>query len=121
MGRPPDSPLAFSGTTLFLADFLIHKLSLPNSLLPQVLVCWGFPGGASGKESALSMQEMQDTWGQSLSRDRSPGVGNGNQLQDSYLENSTDSAGGDTIEQHMHAWFFGYFLRLQVDKRCPSM
>lgn len=49
------------------------------------------------------------------------GVGNGNQLQDSYLENSTDSAGGDTIEQHMHAWFFGYFLRLQVDKRCPSM
>ena len=36
------------------------------------------------------MQEMQDTWVQILSQERSPGEGNGNPLLYSYLEYSMD-------------------------------
>ena len=38
----------------------------------------------------LSMQETQETWVRSLGQEDSPGGGNGNSLQYSCLENSTD-------------------------------
>ena len=47
---------------------------------------WGFPGGASGKESACQSRRFKrrgfDSW-----RGRSPGGGHGNPLQYSCLEN----------------------------------
>ena len=50
---------------------------------------WGFPGGASSKNSPASTGGTGEVgvnpgWG------RSPGGGNGNQLQDSCLENLMD-------------------------------
>ena len=49
----------------------------------------GFPGGTSGKESACQCKRTRDTV--SIPRlGRSPGVGNGNPLHYSCLENSMD-------------------------------
>ena len=50
---------------------------------------WGFPGGASGKEFTCQCRDIRDVVsipGSGIS----PGVGNGNPLQYSYLENSMD-------------------------------
>ena len=54
-----------------------------------VYLVLGFPGGASGKELPENAGDIRDMgsvpgWG------RSSGEGNGNPLQYSYLENSTD-------------------------------
>ena len=46
----------------------------------------GFPGGPDGKESACNAGHLSSTTGSG----RSPGVGNGNPLQYSCLENSLD-------------------------------
>ena len=47
---------------------------------------WGFPGGSDGKESACSVGDLSSILGSG----RSPGEENGNPLQDSCLESSTD-------------------------------
>ena len=48
-------------------------------------LCWeGFPGGAEGKASACNAGDLGSMLG------RSPGEGNGNPLQYSWLENSMD-------------------------------
>ena len=47
---------------------------------------WGFPGGSDGKESAYNAGD----WGLIPGLGSSPGEGNGNPLQYSCLENSTD-------------------------------
>jgi len=44
----------------------------------------GFPGGSDGKESTCSAEDLALI----LELGRSPGEGNGNPLQYSYLENS---------------------------------
>ena len=44
----------------------------------------GFPGGSAGKESSCNARDL----GSILGLERSPGEGNGNLLQYSYLENS---------------------------------
>ena len=46
----------------------------------------GFPSGSDGKESACNAGDLGSIPGSG----RSPGVGNGNPLQYSCLENSTD-------------------------------
>ena len=46
----------------------------------------GFPGGSDGKVSACGAGDL----GLMPGSGRSPGEGNGNPLQDSYLENSMD-------------------------------
>ena len=46
----------------------------------------GFPGGLNGKESAYNAGDLGSIPGQG----RSPGEGNGNPLQDSFLENPMD-------------------------------
>ena len=46
----------------------------------------GFPGGSDGKESACNAGDLDSTPGSG----RSPGEGNGNPLQYSYLENTMD-------------------------------
>ena len=52
----------------------------------MVKVFLGFPGGSDGKESACSVGDL----GLIPGLGRSPGEGNGNQLQLSCLENSMD-------------------------------
>ena len=49
-------------------------------------LAWGFPGDSDGKESACQNRIQV----QSLDQEDSPGVGNGNPLQSSCLENSMD-------------------------------
>ena len=46
----------------------------------------GFPGGSDGAESACSAEDL----GSIPELGRSPGEGNGNELQDSRLENFVD-------------------------------
>ena len=46
----------------------------------------GFPGGSVVK----NLPAMQEMWVQSLGLERSPGEGNGDPLQCSYLENPRD-------------------------------
>ena len=46
----------------------------------------GFPGGSDGKASACNMEDLGSIPGSG----RSPGEGNANPLQYSYLENPTD-------------------------------
>ena len=60
----------------FIHDTLEHLLH----------TTWGFPGGSDGKESACNAGDLGSIPGSA----RSPGEGNGNPLQDSCLENSTD-------------------------------
>ena len=59
----------------------------------------GFPGGASGKESACLCRKTQETDPGSIAGlGRSSGEGNGNPLQDSCLENPMDGgAWRDTV------------------------
>ena len=56
----------------------------------------GFPGGSAGKEHTLPMQETQETLGLIPGSGRSPGEGNGNQLQYSCLENRMDRGAKQT-------------------------
>ena len=49
-------------------------------------LCGGFPGGSDGKESACSVGDPGSIPGSG----RSPGEGNGNPLQYSFLENPID-------------------------------
>ena len=46
----------------------------------------GFPGGSDGKESAYNV----GAWGSIPESGRSPGEGNSNSFQYSYLDNSMD-------------------------------
>ena len=50
----------------------------------------GFPGGSDDKESAYNAGDP----GLIPGLGKSPGEGNGNPLQYSYLENSTEETGG---------------------------
>ena len=50
------------------------------------LISWDFPGGSDSKESACNAEDPGSIPGLG----RSPGEGNGNPLQSSCLENSTD-------------------------------
>ena len=54
--------------------------------LNQLFIDWGFPGGSDGKESACNAGDP----GLIPGSGRSPGKGNGNLLQYSFLENSMD-------------------------------
>ena len=66
---------------------MIHSLIL---LLVNVAsffpLCVGFPGGSDGKESTCNAGESGSISGSG----RSPGEGNGNPLQYSYLEDPMD-------------------------------
>ena len=52
----------------------------------------GFPGGSVVRNPATNAGDPEDT-GSITGSTRSPGVGNGNQLQYSCLENSVDRGG----------------------------
>ena len=52
----------------------------------MIKVCYSFPGGLDGKESACSVGDLGSIPGSG----RSPGEGNGNPLQYPCLENSMD-------------------------------
>ena len=56
------------------------------SFCGQVWLCWGFPGGSDGKESACNVGDLGSIPGSG----RSPGGGHGNPLQYSCLENPMD-------------------------------
>ena len=66
-----------------------------------LLIYWGFPGGSDSKEFPCSPGDRDLIPGSG----RSPGEGNGNPLQYSYLENPMDggawqSVGSQTVEHH---------------------
>jgi len=54
--------------------------------ISSVISAYSFLGGSNGKESACNVGDPDSIPGLG----RSPGEGNGNPLQYSYLENSTD-------------------------------
>ena len=61
-----------------------------------VCMCMGFPGGASGKDPPANAEDTGNT--DSIpGSERSLGVGNGNPLQYSCLENSTDREAGRAV------------------------
>ena len=66
-----------------------NTTSQPLSLLPLVLIMRGFPGGAVVKNLPASAGDPRNA-GLIPGSGRSPGLGNGNPLQHSYLENSMD-------------------------------
>ena len=86
----------------------------------------GFPGGSAGKESAYNTGDSGDA-GLILGSGRSPGVGNGNPLQYSCLENSMDRGAWwatvhrviksrTQLAEHTHMVFHGVcILRIIVD------
>ena len=65
-----------------------------------------FPGGSDGKASAYNVGEQGSIPGSG----RSPGEGNGNPLQYSFLENSMDRGGlqwnGTTLEEGIYAQLY---------------
>ena len=58
----------------------------PTKIAKYKQVRLGFPGGSDGKESACNAGDLCSVPGSG----RSPGEGNGNTFQDSYLENPMD-------------------------------
>ena len=72
--------------------FVLNWISIPiwaSSLNTIHLYHTVYSMGSPGKEFS-PMQEIQQTWVWSLNREDSPGRGNGNLLQYSFLENSMD-------------------------------
>ena len=72
--------------------FVLNWISIPiwaSSLNTIHLYHTVYSTGSPGKEFS-PMQEIQQTWVWSLNREDSPGRGNGNLLQYSFLENSMD-------------------------------
>ena len=61
-----------------------------NGSLQMISLDEGFPGGTSGKEPTCQCRTCGRRRVQSLGQEDSPGVGNGNLLQYSCLENSMD-------------------------------
>ena len=55
----------------------------PSEVKEMILVKKGFPGGSDGKETACNVEDL----GSIPELGRSPGVGHGNPLQYSCLEN----------------------------------
>ena len=73
---------------------------------PCTMEPWGFPDDSDGNESACNAGDL----GSLLALGRSPGEGNGNPLQYSWLENSVDRSYGpwvckesDTTERLTHS------------------
>ena len=64
-------------------------MSLLFFLLNINNICMGFPGGPVVKNLSTNAGDVRDT-GSVPGPERSPGIGNGNPLQYSYLENSMD-------------------------------
>ena len=71
----------------------------PPNLLPTFPQ--GFPGGAGGKELTCNAGCMRDAVGSIPGSERSPGEGDGNPLQSSYLENPKDRGAWQAIV-HSH-------------------
>ena len=69
---------------------LYHKkVTVEKRLETEYKEMRGFPGGASGKESACQCGDLRDT-GSIPGSGRSPGGGHHNLLQYSFLENFMD-------------------------------
>ena len=62
------------------------KELIPPDFVEHLLCMKGFPGGSDHKESACNAEDL----GWVLGSGRSPGEGNGNPLQYSFLKNSMD-------------------------------
>ena len=68
------------------AVFQFEKGGNESRVLFLLMIDLGFPGGSDSKESACNVGDLGSIPGLG----RSPGEGNGNQLQHSCLENSMD-------------------------------
>jgi len=77
----------------------------------------GFPGGASVKEPPASAGNIRDM-GSVSGLGRSPGVGHGNPLQCSYLENSKDCiVNGVTKSLTRLSYFACLYIKLLKKKK----
>ena len=76
--------MAFLNITV--SDFLIQCVINPKIKMFSILYL-GFPGGSDGKEPACNVGDPGSIPGLG----RGPGEGNGNPVQCSCLENSTDA------------------------------
>ena len=90
--------LGYFPRNLFLFSFpecqvlLLQSTALSLSQIPSsasYCIFLGFPGGASGKESACQCRDIRDVGSIPVSG-RSPGGGHGNPLQYSFLANPLD-------------------------------
>ena len=73
-----------------LSDSCFYSLSYFEATKGYFLVTLGLPRWHRGEESSRVGRRIHKMWVQSLGRERSPGVGNDNPLQDSCLEVSKD-------------------------------
>ena len=113
--------LLISSSASILAEnvwsYLLHRLTVTGVAISLVLklIIWGFltqffkgfPNCSAGKESACNAGDTRDMgsifwWG------RSPGEGNGNPLQYSFLKNPMDRrswwAKGQKVAKRRHDW-----------------
>ena len=74
-GDLPDPGIEPGSPALQANSLLCKPPGKPHFIL-VVCICWGFPGGASGKEAACIAGELRDT-GSIPGLGRSPGEGNG--------------------------------------------
>ena len=72
--------------------FILPSL-LSNNLVDIYCLSVGFPGGFSGKESAYQEETQRHRFYPWIGKISWSGVGNGNSLQSSCLENSMDRGG----------------------------
>ena len=71
---------------LLLFTFILLNLGTSYKLVLHKASIWGFPGGSDSKESSCNAGDL----GLIPGSGRSPGEGNGNTLQYSFLENPMD-------------------------------
>ena len=91
-----------TGLFVFLINIEPYKLLYPLSHLQlcSPILLWDFPGGSDGKASDYSAGDLGSIPGLG----RSAGEGNGNLLQYSCLENSTD-------ELHVYLYLAIYIIK----------
>ena len=86
--------------------FVAHTLSSAKNWIPHLVVL-GSSGGTNGKELMANAGDIKDV-GSIPGSGRSPGVGNVNLLQSSFLENLVDRGAGRTTVQRAtqvgHDW-----------------
>ena len=68
---------------------MVHLFFNKSDMGPGMGLAWGFPGGTVVKNSAANAEGARDK-GLTPGSGRSPGEGNGNPLQYSYLESPMD-------------------------------
>ena len=86
---PPNSPPIQAGTWHWVEFHVLYSWLFILNITVYTWSSWGFPGG-SAVQNPPAVQDLQETWVQSLSWEDSPRGGHGNPIQYSCLENPMD-------------------------------